>query len=83
VYAYPHLHRHLEHRAPGVYASAGHGHLAAHDQQRPDIAKFKPSLYEDLPIAEYAECVTFIKQAYTSITGADLDLPEQQTLDLE
>jgi len=38
---------------------------------------------QDLPIAKYAECVTFIKQAYTNITGDDLDLPEQQTLDLE
>jgi hypothetical protein len=46
-------------------------------------AKFKLSRYEDLPLAKYAECVSFIKQAYTSITGADLDLPEQQTLDLE
>jgi len=31
----------------------------------------------------YTACVNFTKQAYTSITGADLDLPEQQTLDLE
>ena len=46
-------------------------------------ARFKLSRYEDLPIAKYAECVSFIKQAYMSSTGADLDLPEQQTLDLE
>jgi hypothetical protein len=46
-------------------------------------AKFKLSRYEDLPLAKYAECVSFIKQAYTSITGTDLELPEQQTLDLE
>jgi hypothetical protein len=46
-------------------------------------AKYKLARYEDLPIATYAECVTFIKQSYTRITGADLDLPEQQTLDLE
>jgi hypothetical protein len=46
-------------------------------------AKFKLARYEDLPTAKYADCVAFIKQAYTSITGADLDLPEQQTLDLE
>jgi two-component system phosphate regulon response regulator PhoB len=46
-------------------------------------ARFKLSRYEDLPLAKYAACVNFIKQAYTSTTGADLDLPEQQTLDLE
>jgi hypothetical protein len=45
-------------------------------------AKYKLSRYEDLPLAKYADCVSFIKQAYTTITGADLDLPEQQTLDL-
>jgi P22_AR N-terminal domain len=46
-------------------------------------AKFKLARYEDLPIAKYAECVAFIKQAYTAITGGELDLPEQQTLELE
>lgn len=45
-------------------------------------AKYKLARYEDLPIAKYTDCITFIKQAYTTITGADLDLPEQQTLDL-
>jgi len=46
-------------------------------------ARFKLARYEDLPIARYAECAAFIKQAYANITGTDLDLPEQQTLDLE
>jgi hypothetical protein len=46
-------------------------------------AKFKLARYEDLPTAKYADCVAFIKQAYTRITGADLDLPEQHTLELE
>jgi hypothetical protein len=46
-------------------------------------AKFKLARYEDLPIAKYAECVSFVRQAYTSITGVELDLPEQQTLELE
>ena len=45
-------------------------------------AKYKLSRYEDPPLAKYADCVSFIKQAYTSITGTNLDLPEQQTLDL-
>jgi hypothetical protein len=35
-------------------------------------AKFKLSRYEDLPLAKYAECVIFIKQAYTAITAASL-----------
>jgi hypothetical protein len=46
-------------------------------------ARYKLARYEDLPIAKYADCVSFIKQAYTTITGNELDLPEQQTLDLE
>jgi len=46
-------------------------------------ARFRLSRYEDLPLAKYAECVSFVKQAYMSITGAELELPEQQTLDLE
>ncbi len=45
-------------------------------------AKYKLSRYEDLPLAKYADCVSFIKQAYTTITGNELDLPEQQSLDL-
>jgi septal ring factor EnvC (AmiA/AmiB activator) len=45
-------------------------------------AKFKLARYEELLIAQYAACVSFIKQAYTNITGDDLDLPEQQTLEL-
>jgi hypothetical protein len=66
--------------------------VAPHDQQRAHIISYaaaaglppiKLARYEDLPTAKYADCVAFIKQVYTSITGADLDLPEQQTLDLE
>ena len=45
-------------------------------------AKYRIARYEDLPAAKYADCVAFIQQSYRALTGADLDLPEQTTLDL-
>lgn len=46
-------------------------------------AKYRIARYEDLPIVKYADCVTFIHQSYRQLTGEELDLPEQGTLDLE
>jgi hypothetical protein len=37
---------------------------------------------QDLPAAKYADCVAFIRQSYQALTGEDLNLPEQGTLDL-
>jgi hypothetical protein len=45
-------------------------------------AKYRIARYEDLPAAKYADCVTFIQQSYRALTGKELDLPEQTTLDL-
>lgn len=45
-------------------------------------AKYRIARYEDLPSAKYADCVTFIQQSYRALTGEELDLPEQGTLDL-
>jgi hypothetical protein len=45
-------------------------------------AKYRIARYEDLPSAKYADCVAFIQQSYRALTGEELDLPEQGTLDL-
>jgi hypothetical protein len=44
-------------------------------------AKYRTARYEDLPSTKYAECVAFIQQFYRSLTGEELNLPEQGTLD--
>ncbi len=44
--------------------------------------KYRVARYEDLPSATYADCVAFIQQSYRALTGDDLHLPEQGTLDL-
>ncbi len=45
--------------------------------------RYNLARYEDLPAAQYDECLAFIRAAYHSVAGSDLDLPEQQSLDLE
>jgi hypothetical protein len=45
-------------------------------------AKYRIARYEDLPSTKYADCVAFIQQSYRALTGEELDLPEQGTLDL-
>jgi hypothetical protein len=45
-------------------------------------AKYRIARYEDLPSAKYADCVAFIRQSYQALTGEELNLPEQGTLDL-
>ncbi len=45
-------------------------------------AKYRIARYEDLPAAKYADCVAFIRQSYQALTGEELNLPEQGTLDL-
>jgi hypothetical protein len=44
--------------------------------------RFRLSRYEDLPMREYPAAVAFVRDAYHQLTGADLDIPEQSTLDL-
>ncbi|MBK9945517.1 MAG: hypothetical protein IPP13_28335 [Kouleothrix sp.] len=46
-------------------------------------AKYRIARYEDLPAAKYADCIAFVQQSYRALTGADLDLPEQASLNLE
>ena len=45
--------------------------------------RYRIAKYEQLPAAQYADCVQYIKSAYRRLTGDDLNLPEQTTLDLE
>lgn len=45
--------------------------------------RYNLARYEDLPAAKYAECIAFVRAAYRSVAGADLDILEQQPLDLE
>jgi hypothetical protein len=45
-------------------------------------AKYRIARYEDLPAAKYADCITFVRQSYQALTGEELNLPEQGTLDL-
>lgn len=45
-------------------------------------ARFRLSRYEDLPLSEYANAVAFVRGAYRQLTGEDLDIPEQTSLDL-
>jgi len=45
-------------------------------------ARFRLSRYEDLPKREYPTAVAFVRDAYRQLTGTDLDIPEQTSLDL-
>jgi hypothetical protein len=45
-------------------------------------ARFHLDHYEDLPMREYANAVAFVRDAYRQLTGKELDIPEQTTLDL-
>lgn len=45
--------------------------------------RYRLSKYEHLPAGQYADCVNYIKGAYQRLTGEELVLPEQSTLDLE
>ena len=45
--------------------------------------RYRIAKYEHLPAAQYADCVSYIKGAYKRLTGEELALPEQGTLDLE
>jgi len=46
-------------------------------------SRYRIAKYEHLPSAQYADCVAYIKGAYKRLTGDDLVLPEQSTLDLD
>jgi hypothetical protein len=45
--------------------------------------RYSLASYHDLPASRYADCVAFIRSSYRSVTGEDLTIPEQQSLDLE
>jgi hypothetical protein len=45
--------------------------------------RYRIAKYEHLPSAQYADCVQYIKRSYQRLTGEDLYLPEQSSLDLE
>ena len=45
-------------------------------------ARFHLSRYEDLPLREYPTALAFVRDAYRQLTGTDLDIPEQTSLDL-
>ena len=45
-------------------------------------ARFRLSRYEDLPMREYPTAVAFVRDAYRQLTGTDLDIPEQGSLEL-
>lgn len=44
--------------------------------------RYRLAKYEHLPAAHYDDCVRFIRSQYRSLTGVELDAPEQQSLDL-
>jgi hypothetical protein len=44
--------------------------------------RFRISRYEDLPVREYANAVALVRAAYRQLTGEDLDILEQSSLDL-
>lgn len=44
--------------------------------------RYRLAKYEHLPAARFADCVAFIRAQYRALTGSDLDMPEQQSLDL-
>lgn len=44
--------------------------------------RYKLAKYEHLPAERYKDCVRFIKAQYRTLTGEELDAPEQQSLDL-
>jgi hypothetical protein len=45
-------------------------------------ARFRVARYEDIPSARYREAVQFVHDAYRTLTGQELALPEQGELDL-
>lgn len=44
--------------------------------------RYRIAKYEHLPVGQYADCVQYITSAYRRLTGEELHLPEQGTLDL-
>lgn len=45
--------------------------------------RYRIAKYEHLPATKYTDCVQYIRSAYHRLTGIELDLPAQGTLDLE
>lgn len=47
-------------------------------KQRYNVAK-----YDDIPAARFRDCVDFVRAMYRSVSGTDLDVPEQSEMQLE
>jgi hypothetical protein len=52
------------------------------DAVRPRLLWLQRYIVREVYRALYADCVAFIQQSYRSLTGEELDLPEQGALDL-
>jgi P22_AR N-terminal domain len=52
-------------------------------RSRAAVAVREIAKYEHLPATQYADCVQYIQSSYRRLTGEDLALPEQTSLDLE
>ncbi|MFV9507866.1 MAG: phage antirepressor N-terminal domain-containing protein [Oscillochloridaceae bacterium umkhey_bin13] len=46
-------------------------------------ARYQVAKYDQIPAAMYNDAVTYVQRAYQKLTGTELDLPEQRSLDLE
>jgi len=44
--------------------------------------RYRIARYGDLPAKQYQEAVAFVRQSYRTLTGVELDLPEQGELPL-
>jgi P22_AR N-terminal domain len=45
--------------------------------------RYRVARYEDIATANYADCVAFINEQYRALTGSELTIPEQRSLELE
>lgn len=46
-------------------------------------ARYRVAKYDQIPAAMYADAVAYVRREFQKLTGEDLDLPEQSSLDLE
>lgn len=45
--------------------------------------RYRIAKYEELPASRYQDCVAFVRAEYRALMGSDLQIPEQDSLDLE
>lgn len=46
-------------------------------------ARYRVAKYDQIPAAMYEDAVAYVRREYAKLSGTDLDLPEQGSLDLE